>query len=137
MLNPDLKGYLTALAFRALGELNLREPNRQFYWSVLRVMPGAPKQDTHVDQHGDSTYWSIIIPLTNHPDQGHTEFPDADITAFPNSAYAFDGNTRHFGTANSSGKIRYALMGVTLASGRKDKNRLEARPSCGVNLSSP
>jgi hypothetical protein len=131
MFDPELKLFLTDLAKKALEELQLESP-RPFYWSVLRVDPHAEKQNLHTDQVNDSEYWSVIVPLTNHPNQGHTEFPDSDITAFPDSAYAFDGNTRHYGTANHSDHVRYALMGVTHAEGSEDANRVNACPVCLV-----
>jgi hypothetical protein len=134
MFDQELKLYLTDLAKKALGELKLESP-RPFYWSVLRVDPRAVEQNLHKDQANDSEYWSILIPLTNHPNQGHTEFPDSTgITAFPNSTYAFDGNTWHYGTANHSDHVRYALMGVTHAPGCEDANRVIANPCCAVPM---
>ena len=131
MFDAELRGFLEELAGKALTVMSM-PITRPFYWSVLRVDPRAPPQTPHYDQKDDSEYWSIIIPLTNHPHQGYTMFPESPVVAFPGSSYAFNGDTWHFGTANKSEYVRYALMGVTHAEGSEDANRVNACPVCLV-----
>ena len=106
---------LNALAQKltdAIVELNSGQVMNVMF-SILLVEDGAASQKMHVDNNdadvGD--YWSAIIPLTDHPDQGGTEFQNGG-TPLLGRGYYFGGNVPHRGTRNSSGHTRYALMTV-------------------------
>ena len=129
MIDPHLKHALTDMAKTALTQARLKP--RPFFWSGLRVDPGAPDQKTHCDCMESCNYWSIIVPITAHKKQGYTQFVERKMMRFSaNLSYVFDGQTPHYGTANKSAEIRYALMGVTMPA--TDENRVDAFPLCAV-----
>jgi hypothetical protein len=84
------------------------------FFSIIAVEPRAAEQTMHVDNDTyNGTYWSAIIPLTDHLNQGGTEFRDGDENTPPRGkGYYFGGNVMHRGITNRSAFTRYALMTV-------------------------
>lgn len=109
------------------------------YASLLQVASGACAQEFHQDcavsKAASKTYWTVLVPLTSHKNQGGTEFAESELAAreltdltMPKcealkQGYCFDGQTYHRGTKNCSGMTRIALQLVVIKGKREDPNR--------------
>ena len=54
-------------------------------------------------------YLTLIVPLTDHPEQGGTQFADLGTVSPLGGAVAFGGRVDHRGTANRSAHTRFFL----------------------------
>lgn len=88
--------------------------NCKVYCSMFVIQPGAKKQHLHMDYMGiKGFYWSAVIPVTDHHDQGSTVFCNQDTE--DKHCYTYLGSvawskfTGHLGGANNSAKNRVAL----------------------------
>lgn len=105
-------------AFRAVHELALGYRARcgmksaTVDWHVVRVDAGSDRQPSHQDAGGPDAprcYLTLIVPLTDHPEQGGTQFADLGTVSPLGGAVAFGGRVDHRGTANRSAHTRFFL----------------------------
>jgi len=88
-------------------------------FNIIKVPDGSAAQPWHSDfktEGAEKTHlYQAIFPLTDYDNQGGTNFNETGKPDFPprRRGYFFDGFTGHQGTANTSGKTRYALNAET------------------------
>jgi hypothetical protein len=75
------------------------------------VHPGAPEQEWHCDLDGDTSYFTLIVPLTSERSAGGTQFNDPRTgrrteRARRGKAYYFDGDVIHRGARHLGQCIR-------------------------------
>ena len=92
-------------------------PNIQQYLchaSIGIAKPKSPAQLLHQDWDSAGpphSYWSLAVPITSHPNQGHTEFQLADnsFKTYP-ASYFWQGHAWHKGGPNKSQLHRVVLF---------------------------
>ena len=120
-----LRAFLQRYARQVLAQLGPTRAQRQLFWSVMWVAPGAAAQGIHADDWLHADYTTVLVPLTAHPRQGTTYFPRSRARTFAGTvAYAFGGKVLHYGTANESEADRVALMAVVVNPAHGEPNRV-------------
>ena len=109
--------YVTLGRAKLLDEENLQKYVTIF--NIIKVPDGSDAQPWHTDFKAEGAkrthLYQAIFPLTDYLDQGGTNFNETGAPDFPpkGRGYFFDGFTGHQGTANTSGRTRYALNAET------------------------